>query len=171
MQSLRSAMRKTAFMRASRSFPPGGCRRRHRSIPIILPIETSMPAQATAIASGNAAAQKHIPIGWNVLPVRHCFQRLRCAAGHQLCRSQRAKTRDCIWRHFPGIFLKEGEVPNSPAVDLKAMCVQAALPVQKASFHSEIEQRIEGRTIRLRKRYSSISSDSRQACSPSPQPI
>ena len=61
------------------------------------------------------------------------------------------KTRDCIWRHFPGIFLKEGEVPNSPAVDLKAMCVQAALPVQKASFHSEIEQRIEGRTIRLRK--------------------
>ena len=41
------------------------------------------------------------------------------------------KTRDCIWRHFPGIFLKEGEVPNSPAVDLKAMCVQAALPVQK----------------------------------------
>ena len=31
---------------------------RHRSIPIILPIETSMPAQATAIASGNAAAQK-----------------------------------------------------------------------------------------------------------------
>ena len=43
-------------------------------------------------------------------------------------------------------------MPNSPAVDLKAMCVQAALPVQKASFHSEIEQRIEGRTIRLRKK-------------------
>ena len=62
------------------------------------------------------------------------------------------KTRDCIWRHFPGAFLEEGETVDAPTVNLKAMCDEAALPMQLASFHSELEKCIEGKTIRMRKK-------------------
>lgn len=62
------------------------------------------------------------------------------------------KACDCIWRHFPGLFLDGAEASAAPEVDLKAMCEQAALPMQQASFHSELEKQIEGKTIRLRKK-------------------
>lgn len=62
------------------------------------------------------------------------------------------KTRDCIWRHFPGAFLEEGETVDAPTVNLKAMCDEAALPMQLASFHSELEKCIEGKTIHMRKK-------------------
>lgn len=60
------------------------------------------------------------------------------------------KTRDCLWRHIPNIFIDEADERTVPEEEFDEKIARAE-PVQSASMHTEMEKKINGRTIRFKK--------------------
>jgi CubicO group peptidase (beta-lactamase class C family) len=60
------------------------------------------------------------------------------------------KTRHCIWRHFPGVFVPATQTPPEPATQPEKLEF-AALPDLPAMPRSSLEKHIEGRTVRFRR--------------------
>jgi len=60
------------------------------------------------------------------------------------------KARDCIWRHFPGIFCGEIKEPPADAVP-KEKLELAAIADLPANPHSRLEKTIEGKILKIKK--------------------
>lgn len=62
------------------------------------------------------------------------------------------KARDCVWRHFPGVFVEPVEKPSENKVFAENLKLKS-LPNLSARPHSRLEKKIEGKVIKINKNY------------------
>lgn len=67
------------------------------------------------------------------------------------CELSNRKTRDCFWRHFPGIFIDESTAVIADKT-LNDMLHLPVLPDLPASSHSGIEKIIDGKILKIQKK-------------------
>jgi CubicO group peptidase (beta-lactamase class C family) len=78
------------------------------------------------------------------------FEKLDAILVVTSCEMDEDKTRHCIWRHFPGVFVEVGDKPFSdPAIKEKLRF--KPLPELPAAARSSMEKDIAGKTMRIRR--------------------
>ncbi|MEI6577994.1 MAG: serine hydrolase [Eubacteriales bacterium] len=78
------------------------------------------------------------------------FEKLDAALVVTSCEMNEQKTKECIWRHFPGIFVEDSTEPYS-GENLEDKLILKPLPELDAAPRSGLEKSIAGKTIAVKK--------------------
>jgi len=78
------------------------------------------------------------------------FEKLDAALVVTSCEMDEYKTKQCIWRHFPGAFIEDSTEPY-PGNDLEGKMTLKPLPELAAAERSGLEKTIAGKAIRVKR--------------------